>query len=67
MADGRREPKSKYTADRGMPGAFEGETVTRRRMMTLTAHGAPLSSSRQIRREDQQPLLHGEQQFPLLR
>jgi len=40
MANGRREPKSKYTADRGMPGAFEGETVTRRRLMTLTAHGA---------------------------
>ncbi len=40
MADGRREPKSKYTADRGMPGAFEGETVTRRRFMTGTAHVA---------------------------
>jgi Rieske Fe-S protein len=34
MADGRREPKSKYTLDRGMPGAFEGETVTRRGLMT---------------------------------
>jgi menaquinol-cytochrome c reductase iron-sulfur subunit len=40
MADGRREPISKYTEDRGFAGAFEGETVTRRRMMTLTAHGA---------------------------
>jgi menaquinol-cytochrome c reductase iron-sulfur subunit len=40
MADGRREPRSKYTVDRGMPGAFEGETVTRRRFMTATAHGA---------------------------
>src|SRR6186997_1961372 len=40
MADGRIEPKSKYTADRGFAGSFEGETVTRRRMMTLTAHGA---------------------------
>ena len=40
MPDGRKEPKSKYTLDRGMPGAFEGETVTRRRLMTLTAHGA---------------------------
>jgi menaquinol-cytochrome c reductase iron-sulfur subunit len=40
MADGRKEPKSKYTLDRGMPGAFEGETVTRRRFMTVTAHGA---------------------------
>jgi menaquinol-cytochrome c reductase iron-sulfur subunit len=36
----RKEPQSKYTADRLIPGAFEGETVTRRRMMTLTAHGA---------------------------
>ena len=26
--------------DRNIPGAFEGETVTRRRMMTLVAHGA---------------------------
>src|SRR3954469_2794393 len=40
MADGRIEPKSKYTADRGFAGAFEGETVTRRRMMVLTANGA---------------------------
>jgi menaquinol-cytochrome c reductase iron-sulfur subunit len=40
MADGRREPKSKYTLDRGMPGAFEGETITRRRFMTGTVHGA---------------------------
>ena len=38
MPDGRR--KSKYTADRQIPGAFEGETVTRRRFMTGTAHGA---------------------------
>jgi menaquinol-cytochrome c reductase iron-sulfur subunit len=27
--------KSKYTADRMIPGAFEGETVTRRRFMTV--------------------------------
>jgi menaquinol-cytochrome c reductase iron-sulfur subunit len=40
MADGRREPKSKYTVDRGIPGAFEGETVTRRRFMTGTVHTA---------------------------
>jgi menaquinol-cytochrome c reductase iron-sulfur subunit len=32
--------KSKYTADRAMPGAFEGETVTRRRFMTAVTHGA---------------------------
>ena len=30
--------KSKYTADRKIPGAFEGETVTRRRFMSGTAH-----------------------------
>ena len=40
MASARREPKSKYTAERNIPGAFEGETVTRRRFMTLTANGA---------------------------
>jgi menaquinol-cytochrome c reductase iron-sulfur subunit len=40
VATTRKEPKSKYTADRQMPGAFDGETVTRRRFMTLTAHGA---------------------------
>ena len=38
--DRRREPKSKYTADRGIPGAFEGETVTRRRFMTATTNVA---------------------------
>jgi menaquinol-cytochrome c reductase iron-sulfur subunit len=37
MAD-RRETKSKYTTDRLIPGAFEGETVTRRRLMTGSAH-----------------------------
>jgi menaquinol-cytochrome c reductase iron-sulfur subunit len=40
VASPRKEPKSKYTADRQIPGAFEGETVTRRRFMTLTANGA---------------------------
>jgi Rieske Fe-S protein len=42
VADVRRQPQSKYTADRNLPGAFEGETVTRRRLMTLTVHGAGL-------------------------
>jgi menaquinol-cytochrome c reductase iron-sulfur subunit len=32
--------KSKYTADRQMPGSFEGETVTRRRFMSAVTHGA---------------------------
>ncbi len=40
MPDRHTPPKSKYTADRGMPGAFEGETVTRRRFMTAVTHGA---------------------------
>ena len=40
MPPSRTKAKSKYTADRGIPGAFEGETVTRRRFMTGTVHGA---------------------------
>ena len=41
MPDGRRKPpKPKYTADRNIPGAFAGETVTRRRFMTGSAHAA---------------------------
>jgi menaquinol-cytochrome c reductase iron-sulfur subunit len=36
----RKTPKSKYTADRNIPGAFEGETVTRRRLMVGTTHVA---------------------------
>ena len=38
--DRHLKTKSKYTADRQYPGAFEGETVTRRRFMTGTAHVA---------------------------
>ncbi len=40
MPDKRDKHKSKYTLDRGIPGAFEGETITRRRFMTGTAHTA---------------------------
>jgi menaquinol-cytochrome c reductase iron-sulfur subunit len=40
MPDERKPKKSPYTLDRNMPGAFEGETVTRRRFMTGTVHGA---------------------------
>jgi quinol---cytochrome c reductase iron-sulfur subunit, bacillus type len=40
VSDKRAKHKSKYTLDRGIPGAFEGETVTRRRFMTGTAHTA---------------------------
>lgn len=36
----RHQSKSKYTTDRRIPGAFEGETVTRRRFMTASAHTA---------------------------
>ena len=36
----RQPPKSKYTVARQIPGAFEGETVSRRRFMTGTAHVA---------------------------
>jgi menaquinol-cytochrome c reductase iron-sulfur subunit len=32
--------KSRYTSERGTPGAFEGETVTRRRFMTAGAMAA---------------------------
>ena len=40
MADKHAQSKSKYTSDRQIPGAFDGETVTRRRFMTATGHGA---------------------------
>jgi Rieske Fe-S protein len=40
VADKHLEQKSKYTADRNIPGSFEGETVTRRRFMTGVVHGA---------------------------
>ena len=39
MPDRHKEAKSKYTLDRNIPGAFEGETVTRRRLMVLWANG----------------------------
>jgi Rieske Fe-S protein len=41
VADRHKEGfKSKYTSDRLIPGAFEGETVTRRRFMDLVTNGA---------------------------
>ncbi len=40
MPDRHKQAKSKYTADRGMPGAFEGETVTRRAFINVSAQGA---------------------------
>ena len=40
MSDKHTQHKSKYTADRMIPGAFEGETVTRRRFMDVVTNGA---------------------------
>jgi len=40
MPADRHKKSSKYTIDRGMPGAFEGETVTRRAFMNVTAQTA---------------------------
>src|SRR3954467_13503738 len=42
MAPASKKRKSPYTADRNTPGAFQGETVTRRGLMTggaLAARG----------------------------
>ncbi len=38
--DRHARQKSKYTSDRGIPGAYEGETVTRRRFMVVGANTA---------------------------
>jgi Rieske Fe-S protein len=40
VPDKHSKQKSKYTLDRRIPGAFEGETVTRRRFMTGSANAA---------------------------
>ncbi|HUR87160.1 MAG TPA: Rieske 2Fe-2S domain-containing protein [Solirubrobacteraceae bacterium] len=40
MSADRMEKKPKTTAEMNIPGAFEGETVTRRRFMTTTTHAA---------------------------
>jgi Rieske Fe-S protein len=40
VPDKRAKQRSKYTLDRQIPGAFEGETVTRRRFMTAGANAA---------------------------
>ena len=42
MSRRRRPPDSrpKYTEERGIPGAFDGETITRRRLITGTANAA---------------------------
>jgi len=36
----RKDVQSKYTLDRNIPGAFEGETVTRRRFMDISVNTA---------------------------
>jgi menaquinol-cytochrome c reductase iron-sulfur subunit len=40
VSDKHSKQKSRYTSGRLIPGAFEGETVTRRRFMTGTTHAA---------------------------
>jgi len=42
VPDRRKEVQSKYTLDRNIPGAFEGETVTRRRFMDISVNTAGL-------------------------
>ena len=48
MPDRRKPKKSKYTSDRGIPGAFDGETVTRRRFMVGAANGAGMVATAAI-------------------
>jgi Rieske Fe-S protein len=45
VADKNKKNLSKYTVDLGMPGAFEGETVTRRRFMNVTAQGFGIAAT----------------------
>ncbi|MHB8690658.1 MAG: QcrA and Rieske domain-containing protein [Solirubrobacteraceae bacterium] len=40
MPDPHKQAKSRYTQDRGLPGAFDGETVTRRAFMNVSAQTA---------------------------
>jgi menaquinol-cytochrome c reductase iron-sulfur subunit len=40
VPDDRKPKKPKTTAELNIPGAYEGETVTRRRFMTGTVHTA---------------------------
>ena len=41
----RRQVKSKYTLERNIPGAFDGETVTRRRFMVGAANGVGIMAA----------------------
>jgi menaquinol-cytochrome c reductase iron-sulfur subunit len=45
VADRHKDVKSKYTLERDMPGAFEGETITRRRFMNVSAQGAGIMTA----------------------
>jgi Rieske Fe-S protein len=45
VAPDKHQKSSPYTADRGMPGAFDGETVTRRRFMNVTAQGFGIAAT----------------------
>lgn len=40
--------KSDYTADHGIPGAFEGETISRRKFMVKSAHGTGMIATSAI-------------------
>ncbi|HWH96645.1 MAG TPA: ubiquinol-cytochrome c reductase iron-sulfur subunit [Baekduia sp.] len=44
----KQDAPSKYTAERGMPGAFEGETVSRRRFMGVTVQTAGILATSAI-------------------
>ena len=48
MSDKHDKHKSKYTLDRGMPGAFEGETITRRRLMNVGGQTAGIVATASI-------------------
>jgi Rieske Fe-S protein len=40
LPDPHKQAKSRYTQDRGLPGAFDGETVTRRAFINVSAQTA---------------------------
>ncbi len=45
MPADKHKQTSPYTLDRGIPGAFEGETVTRRRLMVGGVHGLGITAT----------------------
>jgi Rieske Fe-S protein len=45
VPEDKRKQSSPYTSDRGIPGAFEGETVTRRRFMTGSVHALGITAT----------------------